>query len=41
MFLSYNSWSTIPMSHRAYKTYEKNIDTIIKFMLKHPIDCPF
>lgn len=41
IFLSYNTWSTISMAHKAYKSYEKNIDTIIKFMLKHPIDCPF
>ena len=41
IFLSYNNWNTIPMSHKAYKTYENWIDTIIKFLLKHPIDCPF
>ena len=41
IFLSYNNWNTIPLSHKAYKTYEKWIDTIIKFMLKHPVDCPF
>lgn len=41
IYLSYNNWSSIPRAHKAYKSYEKNIDTIIKFMLKHPIDCPF
>lgn len=41
IYLSYNTWSTVPMAHRTYKTYENCIDTVIKFMLKHPIDCPF
>jgi hypothetical protein len=41
IFLSYNNWNTIPMSHKAYKEYNNWIDTIIKFLLKHPIDCPF
>ena len=41
IFLSYNTWSTVPKTHKAYKTYENCIDTIIKFILKHPIDCPF
>ena len=41
IFLSTNNWSTIHMAHKSYKTYEKSIDTIIKFLLTKELDCPF
>jgi hypothetical protein len=41
IFLSTNNWSTIHMAHKSYKTYDKCIDTIIKYLLTKPLDCPF
>lgn len=41
IFLSTNTWSTIATPHKSYKTYDKCIDTIIKYLLTKELDCPF
>jgi len=41
IFLSKNDWSTIHMAHKSYKTYDKWFDTIMKYILTKPLDCPF